>query len=258
MDLKSPEIQQNLKELVRLVCRTDEVPDSVLEHATRLLRPATSGIQEHAGAIKQRIRQSILMNTVSGRSGPALVTDFERECDNVRRVNPALLHSFLAVIEPLSYSLSSMNHSATNSGSSSSGGSIVGARINKLTELDHTNNIARTSTATRMMGNTSIRPSSITADDLMPIVPPYHTTGVDIASSEVSFAWVSEEIEIKLLRDLLYIFQGIGGRSSNEYDNLTIILSLPAMDYYHSLHTMLTTTLQEHTSNTILVLKAIC
>ena len=212
MDLKSPEIQHNLKELVRLVCRTDdEVPDSVLEKATRLLRPATSGMQEHAGAIKQRIRQSILMNTVSGRSGPAIVTDFERECENVRRVNPALLHSFLAVVEPLSYSLS------TNGGSSSSGSSIVGARINKLTELENTNSINATSTTRsslgiRTTGITNFRPSSITSDDLMPIVPPYHTTGVDIASSEVSFAWVNEEIEIKLLRDLLYIFQGIGGR----------------------------------------------
>jgi hypothetical protein len=199
-----------------LVCRTDDVPDAVLEHATRLLRPATSGIQEHAGAIKQRIRQSILMNTVSGRSGPAVVTDFERECDNVRRVNPALLHSFLAVVEPLSYSLSSMNHGTTNSGSSSSS-SIVGARINKLTELENTNNInttsvIRSSIGIRTTNNTNFRPSSITVDDLMPIVPPYHTTGVDIASSELEFAWVNEEIEIKLLRDLLYIFQGIGGK----------------------------------------------
>ena len=211
MDLKSPEIQQNLKELIRLVCRTEEVSESVLEHATRLLRPATSGIQEHAGAIKQRIHQSILMNTVSGRSGPAIVSDFERECDNVRRINPALLHSFLAVIEPLSYSLSSMNVGTTSSGSSSSGSSILGARINKLTELDNTNHI-HTSSSIRTTSNTSFRPSSITPDTLMPIVPPYHTTGVDSDSPEVSFAWVTEEIEIKLLRDLLYIFQGIGGK----------------------------------------------
>ena len=45
------------------------------------------------------------------------------------------------------------------------------------------------------------------AGGLLPIVPPYHTSGVDINSAEAQMAWISNEVENKLLKDLIYIFQ---------------------------------------------------
>jgi len=280
MDLRSPEIQASLKELVKLITRREDVPEGVLEHATRLLRPST-GVHEHAGAIKQRIRQSILANTVTGRSGPAVVADFERECEVVRRVNPALLQSFLAVVEPLGYSVAftvprtsvgTMDNKAGTGSSNASGGSngsgslshesksITGMGSNSShTSSSHTSDSSSSMhvlhdlpggvAPTRFTGSVgvgvaddahsrlslepsrttashrhhttnhtsvtawsarppSVRPSSVTTDDLMPIVPPYHTTGVDPATADaVRFAWVDEETEVKLLRDLIFIFQ---------------------------------------------------
>eukprot|EP01036_Dinobryon_divergens_P035898 gene35898-46607_t len=95
--------------------------------AIRLLRPSSSGTASglgrssdtHAVAAKVRLRQLILSEShdhseesgSTGRrssiedagSGPVLAARFEKECDSLRRRNPALLNSFLMLFKPLSF-----------------------------------------------------------------------------------------------------------------------------------------------------------
>lgn len=219
MDFITVDLQNKVKELLKLLTRSEDIDNNALDKALRLLRQSANVQQiKHTSAIKQRIRQSILTNTVTGNSGPAIVSAFEKECEILCRMNSPLIQPFLALIEPLSYSLDTVNK--------------YNARINTLKTMDpssssnNRNNRINTSTSNSQiyhnndckvndLNNTSLLhiqnhlPSmSLTAASvLLPIVPPYHTSGVDIDSAEAQIAWVSNEIELKLLKDLLYVFQ---------------------------------------------------
>jgi hypothetical protein len=200
MDFVTVDVKGKVKELIKLLLRDEEVSDSTVDRAVRMLRQSDDGLTEHTGAIKQRIKQALLRNTVSGSNGPALVSAFEKECDTLRRMNSPLLQPFLAVMEPLSYSLVPVNE--------------FGPKINTIKESDPVSSSSGAHLNTES-SSPSMAPSDPSlpsmsfaiAGGLIPIVPPYHTSGVDINSSEAQAAWVSPETEVKLLKDLLYIFQ---------------------------------------------------
>jgi hypothetical protein len=215
----TPEVLSKLQELVSIEARTADIPDGLLERISRLLRPASGSRPDFTVAIKQRLRQGLLENTVfGGNSGAALAAEFEKEVDIMRRANPMLLSQILPVLEPLSFSLDTVNKH--------------GVKVNALEDFDHapaprTSEIATSGpsdrktavknenqrTPPRMMhgsGRTTAPSVAITPgtmDSLMPIVPPYHTTGVEMDAAEVQSAWVTPEVEVKLLKDILYIFQ---------------------------------------------------
>lgn len=219
MDFVTVEVKDKIKELIKLLTRSDEVSDNVMERAVRMLRQANDGHVEHTVAIKQRIRQAILSNTVSGTNGPALVSAFEKHCDNLRKINSSLLSPFLSLLEPLSYSLVPHNQ--------------FGSRINTVKESDaatfrvadnlsssnsnlketpsssSSSSCSSSSSSTAQQGVKSSLPaiSYAIAGGLMPIVPPYHTSGVDVNSVEAQMAWISTSVEIKLLKDLIFVFQ---------------------------------------------------
>ena len=86
MDFVTADVKDKVKELIKLLSRNDDVQDATLERAVRMLRQAEYSHVEHTGAIKQRIRQAILAKTVTGTNGPILVSAFEKECDNLRRM----------------------------------------------------------------------------------------------------------------------------------------------------------------------------
>jgi hypothetical protein len=198
MDFVTNDVQDKVKELVKLLTRDKDVSDSTLDRVIRQLRQSDGGQGKHTGPIKQRIRHSILSKTVTGSSGPALVSEFEQECETLRRMNSPLLIPFLALLEPLSYSLELVNR--------------YSARINTLKVMDPSSS-SSSSSANRNKNNHPIeisKPPSASlaiAGGLLPIVPPYHTSGVDVNSPEAQMAWVSKDKETKLIKDLLYIFQ---------------------------------------------------
>ena len=199
MDFITNDVQEKVKELIKLLLRDNEVSDSTVDRAVRMLRQASDVNIVHTGAIKQRIREAILSHTLSG--GPAVVSAFEKECDNLRRMDSPLLQPFLAVMEPLSYTLTPINK--------------FGSRINFVEESGAANNHNSSSSGSERNSKTaSSQPkeelpsmSFAIAGGLLPIVPPYHTSGVDINSAEAQMAWISNEVENKLLKDLIYIFQ---------------------------------------------------
>jgi hypothetical protein len=209
MDFITADVKDKVKDLIKLLSRNDDVQDATLERVVRMLRQAEYSHVEHTGAIKQRIRQAILAKTVTGTNGPTLVSAFEKECDNLRRMNSPLLQPFLSIMEPLSYSLLPANQ--------------FGSRINSVKETDAaTFRVGEAQSSSDVQNSSSGSSSTPTksglppmsyaiAGGLMPIVPPYHTSGVDINSTEAQMAWISNDVEIKLLKDLIFIFQVYDG-----------------------------------------------
>lgn len=205
MDFITSDVRDKVKDLIKLLSRNDDVQDTTLERAVRMLRQSEYSHVEHTGAIKQRIRQAILAKTVTGTNGPTLVSAFEKECDNLRRMNSPLLQPFLSIMEPLSFSLLPVNQ--------------FGTRINSVRETDaatyrvgeaqSSSDVQNSSSSSSSAPSRSGLPpmSYAIAGGLMPIVPPYHTSGVDINSIEAQMAWISNDVEIKLLKDLIFIFQ---------------------------------------------------
>lgn len=201
MEFIGEDIRNNVRELIKLLTRSEDVLDTTLDRSIRLLRQADPGHGDYTSAIKQRIRQSILAKTVAGTNGPSLVAAFEKECDNMRRMNSHLLQPFLSIMEPLSYSLATVNQ--------------FGSRINTVKENDAaTFRVSESQTSSSSHNSSSTLKQSelpqmsyAIAGGLMPIVPPYHTSGVDVNSPEAQSAWISNEVEIKLLKDLIFIFQ---------------------------------------------------
>lgn len=201
MDFITDDVQDKIKELIKLVLRDNEISDSTVDRAVRMLRQANDVDGAHTGAIKQRIRQAILSHTPTGSNGPAIVSAFEKECDNLRRMDSPLLQPFLAVMEPLSYTLTPTNQ--------------FGSRINFVEESNPVSHSNYSSSGSEVISNVrSPQPkvelpsmSFAIAGGLLPIVPPYHTSGVDINSAEAQMAWISNEVENKLLKDLIFIFQ---------------------------------------------------
>ena len=217
MDFISEDIRNNVIELIKLLTRSEDVSDATLDRSLRLLRQADPGHGDYTSAIKQRVRQSILVKTVTGTNGPSLVAAFEKECDNMRRMNSHLLQPFLSIMEPLSYSLATVNQ--------------FGSRINSVKESDSaTYRVPETQTKSSLQNSSSSQKQSelpqmsyAIAGGLMPIVPPYHTSGVDVNSPEAQSAWISNEVEIKLLKDLIFIFQ-VRPRSASRL--LSVILPI--------------------------------
>jgi hypothetical protein len=84
--------------------------EHALDRLIRMLRPTNHQIQDYAKAVKIRLRQSILnhphINTVTGTTsneGPLLLARFDKEVETFGRMNPALIHSYLVLLKPLSF-----------------------------------------------------------------------------------------------------------------------------------------------------------
>lgn len=209
MDFVTSDVKDKIKELIKLLTRNDEVPDNMIERAARMLRQANDGHVEHTVAIKQRIRQTILGNTVSGTNGPAVVSAFEKQCDNLRKINSSLLSPFLTLLEPLSYSLVPHNQFGSRINTVKESDAATYRVVESLSSSNSLESPSSSSSSSALQGGASSLPpiSYAIAGGLMPIVPPYHTSGVDVNSVEAQMAWISTAVEIKLLKDLIFVFQ---------------------------------------------------
>ena len=203
MDFPSKDVKEKLNELLQLVTRNETVSSGVVEHSTRLLRPRTNQGSDFSNAIKQKIHRSILTNSSGVKAGPNVVADFEKEYESLRKFGSAKkLQLFLMLLEPLSFSLSS-------------NGVIDGSLSSEMDRLhvDHSQaNKAQHDGNVKLRGSAAI--SAMMSDGMLPIVAPYHTVGADLHSPEIQQAWLSEETECKLIKDLLFLFQVIKLRSN--------------------------------------------
>ena len=103
-------LKSKIAELIKINLRSSRENPALEDRLVRLLRPSTGGIEEHSIAIRKKIRQSILNNLGSKSDGPMVVAEFERICENLRRLNSNILTPFLALIEPLCFSLVKVNY----------------------------------------------------------------------------------------------------------------------------------------------------
>jgi hypothetical protein len=79
------------------------IPPSTVETALRTLRPSISGSHDHTNAIKARIRQQILNHPSNTSNGSVIVSQFEKDVENLRRFNPSLPKPVLSLLKPLMF-----------------------------------------------------------------------------------------------------------------------------------------------------------
>jgi hypothetical protein len=195
MDFVSDETKYRTRELAMLLTRSENVSKRTVEQSIRLLRPVSDNAFRHAAAVKQRIRQTIMRNDLVGNNGPEIVANFENGCEKLRRLNSALLQPFLALLEPLCFS---QNSSGGVDGESTSEQGVDGFNQPNFPDADaHANSGV----------NLSLKALNIDSSSIAPLVPPYQFSDVDSEALEAGFVWVGKDTEIRLIRDLLYIFQ---------------------------------------------------
>jgi gamma-tubulin complex component 3 len=190
-------VQKALLSLSRLLLRTDAVPADLLTGLRRLLRPADaqSASDFHYSALKHRLRASLLtqsINTNRRDDGPALVARLDRELEQLRRSGLRQLTSFLALLEPLSFRQSRVSSLLVSSSTTS----------RMVSEEDE-----------RWLDTGLVRPEG---GDGAASSGAAGTAGGRAAAAQVEHAsalltWVSPEVELKLIKDLLFVFQGISG-----------------------------------------------
>lgn len=173
-----------IEELSRLILLKDDgLPPATVDILSRQLRPVSSSLNNHNTAIKQRIKQAILNNTNNG-DGMHTVSQFENECSIIRRLNSSLLLPFLALYEPLCYPVEKKKYFSR--------------------PTDHIN-------INPNINNNNVNKEKV-SKPVMPLLPVQYMSDTDRAAVEAGIGWISPDAENKLLRDLLYIFQGIGGK----------------------------------------------
>ena len=181
-------VQKALLDLTRLILRKDAVPDDLIAGLKRHLRPADaeSVSDFHYNALKHRLRSSLLTQSINGNrkdDGPVLVSKMEKELDRLRRGGFKNLTSFLALIEPLSFRQS---RSSSFLVSSSTAKDMVTDEDEKWRE------------AGRVVvegGGSNPRGSARAAH------------GVPAEKPSAQLTWISPAVELKLIKDLLFVFQ---------------------------------------------------
>lgn len=160
-----------------IVTRTD------VDRAIRLLRPS-KGSTEHTTAIRARIRQTILNQCgESNPDGQLLLNKFEKQCDLVRKVNPNLLSSFLAILQPLSFR-------AANS-----------TQVKPFVNLTERKNNTDGSFSNFATGAAALSVESKLDETIE------EQTAVDSRVFQSDLVWVTSEVEHLLLVDLIYVLQ---------------------------------------------------
>ncbi len=164
-----------------------------------MLRPMpATGTPDYVIALKLRLKQSIIENTENQSSSMALAT-FEKECERIRQVNPSLLQSALIMMEPLAFSKPrNGRYFHQFKATSGEGGEAAGD------EVEAPANVFR-GTTEALMGGGENNYDKIKANTLDFIDKQVNRRAEDVA-------WVSDRDEELLLRDLIFIFQGIAGK----------------------------------------------
>jgi hypothetical protein len=203
-----------IQKLSQLLLKQDEIPRDILHNLTRLLRPNGSGRREneigiYSTAIRKKIRQKILENyrrddykreKEDKKDGDSLkrgenwrerdqgsdngliqLSYFDSEVDELRKQRSQHLESFLILLEPLAFS-------------------------NQWNEQVY----FTTPTATRTEKSARSNEKKIESkniDSKLPIgiPPPLNEEELTLLNDQT--LWISKDIELLILRDLLLVFQ---------------------------------------------------
>lgn len=188
------EIQACLSELVRLQLRSsDSAPPGLMPRLLRLLRPMgpAEEYDAHMNAMKQRLRGAIISHALdrapAGEEGPLLVARFDKEVDRLRRLRSPHLAPFLAIASSLSFSKDSSVNPALN------------PRIISMSDQ------SKTVPESRWVDIAEAK-----ASDPGLMFAQQRRGGANFTQLD-GLVWVDPDTEAKLLKDLLFVFQGISG-----------------------------------------------
>lgn len=176
-------VQKALLDLSRLILRQDTIPDDLIPRLKRHLRPADSeSVSDfHYNALKHRLRDSILtqsLNTNRKDDGPILVAKMDKELERLRRGGFRQLTAFLAVLEPLSFRQS---------------------RVSSLLISNSTNNNMVSDEDEKWQETGRVKREEKSSGPARP--------RVEKNAASALLVWVSPDVELRLIKDLLFVFQ---------------------------------------------------
>jgi len=154
-----------------------------------MLRPGNAN--EHANAVRLRLRKTILNHPSGGVEGPLILSKFDKSCENVRKLNPHILNPFLVFLQPISFYEGS-NNSQTKYAFQNN---IF--QTEQQFEQDH-----KTLPALNNKPATFVKSLPVENNPPPTTIPPVSTNSALLASH-----WVDPEVERKLLVDIVYILQ---------------------------------------------------
>ena len=200
-------INERLEELVRLISRKEDVSKKYIDQLSRLLRPNDiTDTNDHSVAIRNRLRRAIQQRYQNaGGDGLKAVASFDDSCDELKARNSRLLSNFLALYEPLAFKTCEHMTAPANSYFR------VRSSTNKASgETDKFNPNMGTNKDRNFVPHTS---EKVAYDKSFPLSSHVLTSDdVEASSIKADLVWISPDTEVKLLKDLIYIFQGISGR----------------------------------------------
>ena len=99
---KQDVIRSKIESLVQLL---DEDNNKSIEtdKLLRLLRPTTNTVNDHANAVRHRIRNTILNHPNNTNDGSILLTQFDKNQEHLKKLNPTIVNPFLAFLSPLAF-----------------------------------------------------------------------------------------------------------------------------------------------------------
>ena len=200
-------LMNSVSELCRLILKVprNEIPDSLLQKSTRMIRSINvHDVNSYSQAVKTRLRQSILNQQVMGEEGqgPIVLAKFDKECEQLRRLNSSLINPFIYLFEMLNNSNNS--NSIINDGNKK----FIAYKPKPLEYVSPTsvynssNNNNNNNNKDNSLSSNNKEQRNINAFTI-------NLQASEIEVLESNRFWVTYDIEYKLLKDLIYIFQVI-------------------------------------------------
>jgi Gamma tubulin complex component N-terminal len=184
-------VRLNMEDLARLILKIEKVPEILVTRVSRLIRfdASTEQLTQHSKAVKLKIREKIISDDMTGSA--ASLAKFDGTCDSLRKLNPIILTSFLAVFEPLAFTAAKGNSSISNT------------IITAIPSIYH--------------GSNQVTQSKPIVDNSSFAILPKALQSLNIDKSEDAvnndgLLWINRDTELTILTDLLFIFQGINGK----------------------------------------------
>ena len=174
-----------VESLVKLLLLRDDVNDTHVNDVLRHLRRATVSSDDHSVAIKYRIKQAILRHN-DAAEGINKVASFEKEYERLMKMNSSLLYASVAMLEQLAYPKPLIGN----------------AKLHQ--------DILQTPAVKQENSNEEKHAVDVLLTSSLPL--PLTTNNSAINSEVNSLIWCSKELESLLIRDLIYVFQGIDGK----------------------------------------------
>ena len=182
---RNPYLKTKVDELVKLGFGADDISPDFSKQLLRLLRPSSADVDDHAMVVRHKLREALLAGSAGGSERASSIAAFEKECDKIKTTNPQLLNSFLAMMQTLSASKAGSRKTIKSSFP------VSESQINKVLDVNVTR---KTNITTPIKATDSLRNIQENGD-------------LRALASEIIHVWVSKEVELKLIKDLLYIFQ---------------------------------------------------